>query len=120
MKNYHHKKLPSFSTLLSGHSPQDEFGFKSHKIQIWYNNTNESWVGKGESPHKHLESDECFIVLRGTLVVNVEGEQFEINPGEYCLFPAGIFHNIVEVKPPVETFIIRAPSSNDKVYKDRQ
>jgi len=119
MKKYHHKKLPDFSTLLSGHSPQDKYGFESNKIQIWYNNTEESWVEDGELPHKHRESDECFIVLNGTLVVDVEGEQFSIGPGEYCFFPSGVFHNILEVKTPVETLMIRSPSINDKMYKDQ-
>jgi len=118
MKKYHHKKLPDFSTLLSGHSQQDEFGFESNKIQIWYNNTKESWVEDGEMSHKHLESDECFIVLSGTLIVDVEGEKIAIKPGEYCFFPAGVFHSILEIMPPIETLMIRSPSTDDKVYKD--
>jgi mannose-6-phosphate isomerase-like protein (cupin superfamily) len=118
MSNYLHKKLPDFSTLLSGHSPKDEWGFKSNKLQIWYNNTDKSWVGDGETPHKHLDSDECFIVLQGTLTVSVEGEQIEIKPGEYSFFPSGVFHNILSVQTPAETLIIRSPSTGDKVYQD--
>lgn len=66
----------------------------------------------------HLESDECFIVLRGTLVVEVEGEQYTIGEREFCCFPRGVYHSVVEVHPPVETLMIRAPSINDKVYLD--
>ncbi len=78
MKTYHHRRLPDFSTLLSGRSPQNEWGFQSDKLQIWYNHTDKSWLEDSETPHKHLQSDECFIVLRGTLIVEMETEQFLI------------------------------------------
>jgi mannose-6-phosphate isomerase-like protein (cupin superfamily) len=118
MSNYHHAKLPNFSTLLSGHSPPDETGFRSDRLQIWYNHTDESWVeSSGEIPHRHAESDECFIVLKGTLVVDVEGKRITVKAGEFCCFPAGIYHAILEVHPPAETLMIRAPSINDKTYR---
>ena len=118
MSNFHHRKLPNHSGLLSGHTPPDALGFLSRDLQIWYNNTNESWVEpEGERLHKHLKSDEIFIVLRGSLVVDVDGERVVIGPREFCCFPAGVFHAVVEVQPPVETLMIRAPSVNDKVYK---
>jgi len=117
LEQYHHRKLPDFSTLLSGHSPRDEFCFASKKLQIWYNNTDESWLDERERPHKHVESDECFIVLKGSLKVDVEGELFTIGPEEYCFFPSGVYHRIVEVHPPVETLMIRSPSIRDKIYQ---
>lgn len=118
-KTFHFRKLPAFSTLLSGLAPPNKIGFQSSHLQIWYNNTNESWVGEGERPHKHLHSDECFIVLSGELVVEVEGKRFTIGPREFCCFPAGQYHAIVEVHPPVETLMIRAPSVADKIYESR-
>ena len=119
MKKFHHRKLPERSTLLSGRVPPDDTGFPSHHLQIWYNNTDKNWVGRGETPHKHLQSDECFIVLSGTLIVDVEGETFFIGPREFCCFPAGVYHAVLEVHPPVETFMIRAPSVEDKVYQNQ-
>jgi ribosomal protein S18 acetylase RimI-like enzyme/mannose-6-phosphate isomerase-like protein (cupin superfamily) len=120
MTQFHHRKLPDYSTLLSGHTPPDEVGFPSSQLQIWYNNTGESWVGDGERPHKHLQSDECFIVLRGSLVVEVDGRYVTIGPREFCCFPAGQYHAIVEVHPPLETLMIRAPSVDDKVYQGEE
>lgn len=114
--SFHHRKLPEYSTLLSGHTPPDEVGFRSDRLQIWYNNSDQTWRDPGS--HRHLESDECFIVLRGTLVVEVEGEQFTIGEREFCCFPRGVYHSIVEAHPPFETLMIRAPSVNDKVYRD--
>jgi len=113
---FHHRKLPNYSTLLSGHTPRDSVGFTSEKLQIWYNNTDQPWADDG--PHAHQQSDECFIVLKGALIVDVEGERRTIGAGEFCCFPAGVFHAVVGVQTPAETLMIRSPSVNDKVYLD--
>ena len=116
MTRFFHNKLPDYSTILSGHTPRDEFGFQSDKLQILYNNTNEPWHDPGL--HYHTDSDECFIILKGTVVVNVEGTLHTIREGEYCCFPTGVWHAVVEVHPPVESLMIRAPSVIDKVYEE--
>ncbi len=67
----------------------------------------------------HTVSDECFIVLTGSLVVEVSGVRFTVGPREFCCFPTGVYHAILEVHPPVETLMIRAPSVEDKVYPTR-
>lgn len=118
MTLFHHEKLPDYSTLLSGHTPPNEVGFRSEWLQIWYNNTTEAW--RDPIPHVHQESDECFIVLQGTLIVEVEGERFAIGPREFCCFPRGVYHSILEVHPPVESLMIRAPSKDDKVYQSHR
>ncbi len=114
MSGFHHRRLPAYSTLLAGHTPPDEVGFASERLQIWYNNTAEAW--SDPAPHFHTDSDECFIMLRGSIVVDVEGQLIEIGPGEFCCFPRGLFHSIVEAHPPIESLMIRAPSINDKIY----
>jgi mannose-6-phosphate isomerase-like protein (cupin superfamily) len=116
MTNYHHRKLPDFSTLLSGHTPPDDIGFQSTRLQIWYNNMNENW--QDSAPHMHKESDECFIVLKGALLVEVEGERFTVGAGEFCCFPAGVMHAVVGVHPPLESLMVRAPSVDDKIYDE--
>lgn len=117
LSRFHHRALPAHSALLAGHTPPDELGFRSERLQIWYNHTDEPWHDSG--PHLHEESDECFVVLRGSLVVEVEGERFTVGPREFCCFPRGIFHAVVAVHPPVETLMIRAPSVSDKRYQDQ-
>lgn len=114
---YHHRRLPDYSTLLMGRTPPDEIGFKSGKLQIWYNNSQTGWVDP--APHKHLESDECFVVLKGSLLVEVEGERFVVGPREFVCFPAGVYHSIIEARPPFETLMVRAPSVEDKVYREK-
>jgi mannose-6-phosphate isomerase-like protein (cupin superfamily) len=118
MASFHHRKLPDHSTLLAGHTPRDDIGFQSPQLQIWYNHTDQSWIGAGERLHMHTHSDECFIVLRGALVVQIEGEHVRVGPREFCCFPRGLYHAILEAEPPLETLMIRAPSVDDKVYQD--
>ncbi len=120
MSSFHHKKLPDFSTLLSGRVPPDNIGFESTQLQVWYYNTEESWVGDGEIPHFHTSSDECFIVLKGAIEVEVDGMRTIVGEREFCCFPAGVFHAITRVFPPVETLMLRAPSVDDKVYQIAQ
>lgn len=115
MGEIHHRKLPGDSALLAGHTPPDDLGFRSGRLQIWYNNSAEPW--RDPDLHWHEESDECFIVLRGSLIVEVEaGARHVIGPGEFCCFPRRMLHGVVEVHPPIETFMIRAPSVADKRY----
>ena len=114
-RGFHHAKLPNFTTILSGHSPPDEVGFRSGKLQILYNHTDEPW--RDEGLHAHLESDECFIVLEGEITVALERSTHIIRTGEFCCFPVGLYHAVTAVKPPVKALMIRAPSVQDKVYK---
>jgi mannose-6-phosphate isomerase-like protein (cupin superfamily) len=115
MARFHQQKLPDFSTLLSGRTPPNDVGFQSERLWIWYHNTDEGWVEP--IPHMHQSSDECFIVLRGSLVVEVEGERYTVGPREFCCFPAGVYHRIVEVQPPLESVMLRSPLVTDKVYQ---
>ncbi len=115
MPQFHHRKLPDYSTLLSGHTSPNEVGFRSEKLQVWYNNTESKWADP--IPHYHTESDEIFVVLKGSMLVEVEDERFLVGPREFCCFPVGVWHSIVEVFPPVESLMIRAPSIEDNVYK---
>ena len=54
MTQWHHRKLPDYSTLLSGPVPPDDVGFVSERLQIWYNHTTTGW--KDDQPHAHREA----------------------------------------------------------------
>jgi SAM-dependent methyltransferase len=56
----------------------------------------------------HTLSDECFIVLEGSIDVEAEGEPFTVGAGEFCCFPAGVYHAVVAVQLPVKSLAIRA------------
>ena len=42
--------------------------------------------------HKHDNEDEMFLVIEGQLLIELEGESFEINPGEFLIIPKGTQH----------------------------
>ena len=117
-RGFHQAALPSAARgeVLSGHAPPDpHLGWRSSAVQVLYNNTDAGW--SDGAPHAHQEADEIFVVLRGQIVVDVEGQQKVVGPREFCCFPKGLFHAIVEVRPPVETIMIRSPSGDDKIYR---
>ncbi len=114
MTVFHHRQLPDFSALLAGPTPPSDFAFHSDRLQISYFKTQEGWTDP--LPHAHQESDECFLVFQGMILVEVEGERVTIGPREFCGFPRGIYHQVVEVRPPVECLILRSPTGSDKRY----
>jgi mannose-6-phosphate isomerase-like protein (cupin superfamily) len=119
MRGFQHRPFPEHSGLLAGRVTHDEASFQSDQLQIWYNHTDQSWVGDGEQPHRRLHSDECFVVLAGALIVEVDGQRHRVGPREFCCFPAEQVHAIVAVETPLETLMIRAPSTDDKVYSPK-
>ena len=42
--------------------------------------------------HSHAETDETFIVIEGTLVMNLRDRQVEVYPGEMIVIPKGVEH----------------------------
>ncbi|HZU14213.1 MAG TPA: cupin domain-containing protein [Chloroflexota bacterium] len=108
------RSLPDSDALLAGRAPRDTDGFKSEHLQILYRNTDEPWSDPAE--HRHEESDECFLVLQGTLVVEVEGVRHQVGPRAVCFFGRGTIHRLIEAHGHVECLIIRAPSLDDKHY----
>jgi predicted O-methyltransferase YrrM len=83
-------------------------------LQVWFNETTTGWAD--DRSHLHTASDEMFVVLEGTVVVDVGGRRVRVEAGEFCCFPAGLAHRIVSTEPPLRTLMIRAPSVDDKVY----
>ena len=115
MAPFHHRQLPDFSALLAGPMPPNDLAFLSDRLQISYLNSKEAWTDP--LPHAHQESDECFLVFQGTMIVEVEGERVTIGPHEFCGFPRGTYHQVVGVHPPLECLILRNSSTGpDKKY----
>lgn len=112
VRHFHHVALPDHSALLAGREPNGPVGWQSDRLQLWFNNTETGWQDVGA--HAHRESDEIFVVLEGTLVVDVAGVRIEVGPGEFCCFPQGMKHAVVETRPPLRTLMFRAPSVDDK------
>jgi len=49
---------------------------------------------KGEFTwHNHKDEDELFLVVRGHLRIQLDGEEIELNAGEMYIVPKGVMHN---------------------------
>ena len=117
MPAIHHRKLPLelpiHWALLCGRAPPDDLAFHTNKLQIIYNNAAAPW--RDEAPHAHSESDEVYIVQEGAMVIAIDGELIVVDAGEFLCVPTGTIHQLVEVRTPHKSFVIRSPSVNDKV-----
>lgn len=110
----HHHALPEAWTLLCGREPRDHYGLKSDKLQVIYNCTTEPWIDT--ESHAHSASDEVYIVLEGVMSIDVEGTVANVSAGEFLCVPAGAMHRLVDVTTPLRSFVVRAPSVDDKVH----
>jgi mannose-6-phosphate isomerase-like protein (cupin superfamily) len=53
---------------------------------------------KGEfTPHSHPETDELFLVLRGSLTIRMDAGDVELGPGQVYVVPRGVQHQPVSV-----------------------
>lgn len=72
---------------------------------------------KGEFAwHKHDDTDDFFLVLKGRLAVELRDRVFELDPGELFVVPRGIEHRTV-AKEEVHLLLIEtsgAPNSGDR------
>jgi quercetin dioxygenase-like cupin family protein len=61
--------------------------------------------------HRHLEEDELFYVLSGTVQFRCDGEALAAGPGDFVLLPARLPHTfIVGPDQPLRTLQITTPS----------
>ncbi|MBT8227291.1 MAG: cupin domain-containing protein [Dactylosporangium sp.] len=42
--------------------------------------------------HRHVESDECFLVVEGELTIRMDDGDVTLGPGELCVVPRGVYH----------------------------
>jgi mannose-6-phosphate isomerase-like protein (cupin superfamily) len=45
--------------------------------------------------HAHADEDEMFMVVYGTLIIQLEDRDIILQPGEFCVIPKGVRHNPV-------------------------
>jgi len=62
-----------------------------------YNNSDIMVVkAKGDFPwHKHDDTDDFFLVLKGTLIIELRDQAITLGPGEIYIVPKGIEHRTV-------------------------
>ena len=83
----------------------------------WFNQTltkvNESVVRLGIVEgefhwHKHDDDDEFFYVVQGQLLIDLEGQTIELNPGQGVTISKGVMHR---PRAPIKTVMLMVESS---------
>jgi quercetin dioxygenase-like cupin family protein len=65
--------------------------------------------GKGALPHAHPGIEQVCYLLEGSAHVEVNGEEFEMQPGEACFFPADAMHLLLVTSERAKVMVIYAP-----------
>ncbi|GAF94042.1 unnamed protein product, partial [marine sediment metagenome] len=65
--------------------------------------------------HYHTGSEEWFIILKGEARIKVEDEIITVGPREIIGIKPKVIHQYLGGKCPIEEFVIRTPSIDDKV-----
>lgn len=99
--------------LICGSEPTGADCFPSGNVQIIHNHRDRSW--RDATAHAHGRSDEIYIVLQGTMTIEVEGEPVPVAAGEYLCIGAGTRHRVLGAEVPHRSFIVRGPSVRDKI-----
>ena len=77
--------------------------------------------GSGAQPHAHPGMEQACYLLEGQARASVEGEAFDMLPGDMCFFPADRMHTFtVTSDTPVKLLVIYSPpygESPDKVIR---
>ena len=77
--------------------------------------------GGGALPHAHPDLEQACYLLEGSAHVEVDGESFDMVPGDTCFFPAGRMHVFsVTSDTPVKLLVFYSPpygESPDKVIR---
>lgn len=69
------------------------------------------------SPHYHTKRTSYILVLKGQIVMQIDGELTTVNAGQFLIFLPGVSEEGVSAAPGTELVIVRTPSSakEDKV-----
>jgi mannose-6-phosphate isomerase-like protein (cupin superfamily) len=86
-------------------------GRHSDFIQLGCNVVNRPWHDK---LHLHTHSEEWYVVLKGKLIIEVNGRELGIGPREILGVRANVPHRVIGGRGPIEEFSLRMPSVEDK------
>jgi mannose-6-phosphate isomerase-like protein (cupin superfamily) len=88
--------------------------FYSDQLQIRYNKSLEKEdTLQDEVEHWHTPPiEEFYLVLQGTLKVEMEGDVIEIGPMQILAVPPNKRHRVVDQSFPSESLVFRAPISS--------
>ncbi len=107
-------------TELQGYSPANHHGTLNKRLigpelgarhmEMVYG---EIQAGGNALPHAHPGLEQAVYVLEGTAVAGIDGQFYNVGPGDVMFFPEGVFHSI-EVKSDVlKLLVVYAPPYNE-------
>jgi quercetin dioxygenase-like cupin family protein len=83
----------------------DSFG--SNRVEVVLG---EIEYGGQADPHTHSESEQAFLVLEGSALVEIEGKSQIVGAGDFIYLPAGVRHRVETLKgPALKLLILYAP-----------
>lgn len=101
-------------TVVSGPNPPTSDGFRSTRVQVLHWRVDHEFSDPG--PHLHESSDEVYVVLGGSIDVQVGEDRIRVGPDEALVVGAGVAHSLVAVQHPARGLSIRGPSIGDKRF----
>lgn len=111
-------------TPAGGGAPNDAFGLPRRihvsgdvaRPSIW-----EEDIPEGAGPPRHIHTDaaELFVVLRGRVLFEADGAQFEAGAGDTVLIPIGTVHAFKGIAPEGSVVLITlSPGGGDAFFTD--
>lgn len=94
-------------------SPAHRRRAPSDRLQVLHWRVDEPFAD--DVTHLHRDSDEAYVVLEGTVELEVEGVRVVVPAGEAVTVGAGVPHALVAVRHPARGLTIRGPAGDDKV-----
>ena len=72
----------------------------------------------GPGPHTHDESEEYFLLLDGRVVFIVDGEQYDVEPGDFVHVPRGVVHEFKVLTPSSRMVAMYSPGGPEEVFME--
>ena len=77
-------------------------------------------MNKDAIPHKHLEMEEVYYIVRGKAKIQIDEKEYEIIKGDTFSIPKGSFHHVKSIEEDIELVVITHPkfNKNDVILKN--
>jgi quercetin dioxygenase-like cupin family protein len=75
-------------------------------------------AGKVTPLHTHPDADESLYVLRGEIVVHVDGREHRVGPGGFAMAPRGVPHAFLVSDGPASVLCLHTPGCCEAFYRD--
>ena len=73
--------------------------------------------GKTTPLHRHPEADETIYVLKGQLIVSVDGEESRVGLGGISFVPRGVPHALLVVSERAQLLTLQTPGTGQAFYR---